>query len=174
MSDIDALAEQIRFALERHQARKVELVDELAGIDAVIARIEAAHRVLTVQLDEPAPVVIPERPQPILRAEGRRYDDDEVVACARAAFDRDESMSKALEARFGMTRSSADQKLSALRKIRDDVPRARTATEPRPLPVSAPSRTIPPLALAAHPERFTVPSGPWTAEQALAAIEAEG
>lgn len=56
-SEVDVLAEQMRFALERHHTRRRELVDEIAVIDHTIERIEAAHTALTE--GEPCPTKIP-------------------------------------------------------------------------------------------------------------------
>lgn len=46
MSDIDALTEQIRFALERHRARIVEVRAELVELEVDEARIVAAGNAL--------------------------------------------------------------------------------------------------------------------------------
>lgn len=54
MSDIDALTEQIRYGLERRRARRVELLHELAALDAAIPRIEAALAALTDE-EQPCP-----------------------------------------------------------------------------------------------------------------------
>lgn len=54
MSDIAALTEQIRYALDRRRSRRVELLHELAALNAAIPLIEAALAAIT-QEEPPCP-----------------------------------------------------------------------------------------------------------------------
>lgn len=129
---------------EHEIAARAALADALIHHERQIARITAALEALNggpvvPLVRPPAPDIIappvempkvPEREQRPAARKVLKHDDDAIVACARAAFERGESMGKAVAATFNMAVATADTKLSDLRRRRDDVPR-HTPGRPR-------------------------------------------
>lgn len=129
----------IALIIEKLEEELVELGDERAAIDADMARIHAAMVVLRGEEVAAAPVaatkpaIKPATPKAKVAKQSTKrpspgkskYDYIEVARVARAAFDRGESMPRAVAAAFNVNDGMASWLLNKARKDGYDVPRVR-------------------------------------------------